>query len=112
VHERIQGPLYPLTLLEIVQAVKYVEERAHGVFVAPDRSDQVALSQIDCAANGLTDDYQPVRILFWILRTRNVQVLWLVTALNDKVAVQTDCTTFVLWVLLSIARTFRVIDLG
>jgi len=98
--------------LETVQAVKDVEERAHGVLVAPDRSDQVALSQIDCAPNGLTDDYQPVRILFWILGTRNAQVLWLVTALNDEVAVQTDCTTFVLWVLLSIARTFRVIDLG
>lgn len=105
-YERIQGPLHPLTLLEIVQAVKYVEERAHGVFVAPDRSDQVALSRIDCALNGLTDDYQAVRILFWILRTRNARVLWLVTTLNNKVTVQTGCTTFVLWGLLSIARTF------
>ena len=111
-HERIQGPLHPLTLLEIVKAVKDVEERAHRVLVAPDRSDQVALSQIDCAVNGLTDDYQPVRILFWILGTRNAQVLWLVTALNDEVAVYTDCTALMLWVLLSIARTFRVIDLG
>ena len=111
-HERIQGPVHPLTFLETVQAVKYVEERAHGVLVAPDRSHQVALSQMHCAANGPMDECQPVRILFWILGTRNAQVLWLVAALNDEVAVQTDCKTFVLWVLLNIARTFRVIDLG
>jgi len=60
VHERTQGPLHPLTFLETVKAVKDVEKRAHGVLVAPDRSDQVALSQIDYAANDLTDDYQPV----------------------------------------------------
>ena len=44
-------------LLETVQAVEDVEEHAHGIFVAPDRSHQVALPQSDYAANGLTDDY-------------------------------------------------------
>lgn len=59
-HERIQGPLHPPKFLETVKAVKDVEERAHGVLVAPNRSDQVDLSQIDCTPNDLTDDYQPV----------------------------------------------------
>ena len=79
----MQGPLHPFTLLESVQAVKDVEERAYGIFVAPDRSHQVALSYNGNAANKLTDDYQPARRLSWILGTRNGRVLWLVT---DEIA--------------------------
>ena len=57
VQERIQYPIHPLTLLEFVQAVKDVERRAQGIFIAPDCSDQVALSQIDYATNGQTGEY-------------------------------------------------------